>query len=162
MTVTRVVVNASPLITLFKSQQEELLPQLFKEIVVPKGVWEEISMAGQSDLAAKMLPEAQWINYRELNAVKEHIQAWDLGIGESQVLSYAFDNPQFTAMVDDQAARKCAKTLGIPTLGTGAAIVLAKRRGLISSASSKIQALRDSGLWLSEEVVNLLKKQAGE
>jgi predicted nucleic acid-binding protein len=66
------------------------------------------------------------------------------------------------AMVDDAAARRCARTLGISTLGTGGALVLAKRRRLIPSISPAIQALRDSGLWLSEEVVNLLKQQAGE
>jgi len=41
-------------------------------------------------------------------------------------------------------------------------IVPAKRRGLIPSVIEPIQALRDAGLWLSDELVTLLKKQAGE
>ncbi|MEY2833520.1 MAG: hypothetical protein RLZZ574_2779 [Cyanobacteriota bacterium] len=57
-------------------------------------------------------------------------------------------------IIDDRAARRCAQTQGIATLGTGAI--------LISAVSPRIQALRDAGLWLSEELVNLLKQQAGE
>ena len=89
MSISRVIINSSPLIVLFKSQQAELLPQLFAEILVPEGVFVEVTMAGENDAAAK-------------------------------------------------------------------------RRGLISSISPGIQALRDAGLWLSEFIVNLLKQQAGE
>jgi predicted nucleic acid-binding protein len=65
-------------------------------------------------------------------------------------------------MVDDYAARQCAKTLGIATLGTGGMLVLAKRRGIISSVQPALIAVRRAGLWLSEEVVSLLLTQAGE
>ena len=47
------------------------------------------------------------------------------------MLTVALNRPDFRAMVDDQAARRCARTLGIRTLGTGGMLVLAKRRGLI-------------------------------
>jgi predicted nucleic acid-binding protein len=65
-------------------------------------------------------------------------------------------------MVDDRAARRCAKALSIKTLGTGSAIVLAKRRGLITSAAEGLKKLQDAGLWLSTDLINLLKQQAGE
>jgi len=38
-----IVVNASPLITLGKAKLDYVLPGLFKKIVVPGAVWEEIS-----------------------------------------------------------------------------------------------------------------------
>lgn len=78
------------------------------------------------------------------------------------MLSFALANPGYRAMVDDAAARRCARALGIATLGTGGAIVLAKRRGLITSVGDRLQQLQDAGLWLSEDVVNLLKQQAEE
>ncbi|WP_416349235.1 DUF3368 domain-containing protein [Leptolyngbya sp. CCNP1308] len=70
--------------------------------------------------------------------------------------------PKFRAMVDDAAARRCARSLNIPTIGTGGALVLAKRRGLIPTVAEPLQALRDAGLWISEDVMTLLKHQAGE
>jgi predicted nucleic acid-binding protein len=58
MPINRVVVNASPLIVLFKSGQAELLPQLFTEILVPQAVWEEVTVA--NDIAAQQLPNVSW------------------------------------------------------------------------------------------------------
>ena len=43
---------------------------------------------------------------------------WNLGDGESEVLSFALAYPQYKAMIDDRAARSCARTLGVQTLGT--------------------------------------------
>lgn len=56
----RAIVNASPLIVLFKSQQAELLPQLFAEILVPDAVWKEITTAGQEDLATRDRQESKF------------------------------------------------------------------------------------------------------
>jgi len=65
-------------------------------------------------------------------------------------------------MIDDSAARRCAKTLGMEMLGTGGMLVLAKKRGLIESVSDALKKLQDAGLYVSQEIVELLKQQAGE
>jgi predicted nucleic acid-binding protein len=162
MPIDRVVVNASPLIVLFRSGQAELLGQLWNEVLVPGAVWTEVLAGGPQDAASKGLPAASWAKRVEISVIAPVIAAWDLGPGESEVLTFALAHPGYRAMVDDAAARRCARTLGIPILGTGGALVLAKRRGLISSVSESLTALRNAGLWLSDELVNLLKQQAGE
>lgn len=40
MRIESVVLNASPLITLFRSGQAHILPQLFGRTVVPQAVWQ--------------------------------------------------------------------------------------------------------------------------
>jgi predicted nucleic acid-binding protein len=160
--IEKVVANASPLIILFKGGLADLLPKLFSEIAVPDGVWEEIIAGGPTDSAVSALPETAWLHRAKTNAVAPEILIWNLGVGESQVLSLAFADRSYVAMIDDRAARNCARTMGIQTIGTGGALVLAKRRGLIPSVSVALQQLRDSGLWLSDEIVMLLRTQAGE
>jgi predicted nucleic acid-binding protein len=163
MSINRVIINSSPLIVLFKSQQAELLPQLFAEILVPSGVFEEVTMSGEDDAASRQLPGISWIKRVEITALAPEVAAWDLGKGESQVLSLALKtSANSAAIVDDRAARRCGQALGITTIGTGGILIRAKRRGLIKNVSSGIEALRDAGLWLSDSVVNLLKQQAGE
>ncbi len=115
---SQVVVNASPLIVLCKSGQVELLPKLFSRIVVPQAVYQEITST-KADSAAIQLPTLSWSNV-VTPAINPVILAWDLGAGESAVLSFALANPKFRAMVDDAAARRCARSLDIPTIGTGA------------------------------------------
>ena len=157
----QVIVNSSPLITLFNSQLAYLLPQLFDSVKVPPAVWREVT-EHKADIAAQSLPQSAWIKQTEAVSVAASIAAWDLGAGESAVLSYALTHPNYTAIVDDAAARRCAISLNIPTLGTGGLIVLAKKKGIISSIADPIQSLRNTGLWLSDSLVTLLKQQAGE
>lgn len=159
MSINRVIINSSPLIVLLKSQQAKLIPQLFTEVLVPLGVFEEVTT--KDDIASTQLPSISWIKTVEVNTIAPEVAAWDLGKGESQVLSLALKNSD-AAIVDDRAARRCGQALGITTIGTGGLLILAKRRGLIPSISPGIQALRDAGLWLSDSLVNLLKQQAGE
>ncbi|MEW6210655.1 MAG: DUF3368 domain-containing protein [Acidobacteriota bacterium] len=162
MKTDRVAVNASPLIALFQSDLASLLSQLFSEILVPGAVWEEVLAGGPNDPASQQLVTALWAKRVEVAQIPSIITAWNLGQGESEVLSVALDNPDCRAMIDDAAARRCARAVGVPTLGTGGAIVLAKRRGLIPSAADALQKLRNTGLWLSDDLVTLLLEQAGE
>lgn len=162
MSINCVIINSSPLIVLFKSQQAELLPQLFAEILVPSGVFEEVTMSGEDDAASRQLPGISWIKRVEITAIAPEIAAWDLGKGESQVLSLALKTSANSAAIVDDTARRCGQALGITTIGTGGILIRAKRRGLIKNVSSGIEALRNAGLWLSDNVVNLLKQQAGE
>jgi predicted nucleic acid-binding protein len=60
------------------------------------------------------------------------------------------------------SARNCAQTLGIETLGTGGMLILAKKRGLIDSVSEALKKLQTNGLYISEQIIELLKQQAGE
>lgn len=115
-----------------------------------------------NDKAAEKLYnyEKTWL-IRCLAVVPEDVLVWNLGDGETDVLSVAFKE-NHTALIDDRAARKCAETLNIKTLGTGGILVLAKRRGLIDSVSEALENLRSVGLYISDEIIELLKKQAGE
>jgi hypothetical protein len=45
MLIKQVVVNASPLITLFKGQLVDLLPQLVEQVQVPPAVWQEVTLS---------------------------------------------------------------------------------------------------------------------
>ncbi len=55
MRIDAVVVNASPLIALFRSGQVDLLPKLFQRVFVPDAVWDEVIAGGHRDVAAENL-----------------------------------------------------------------------------------------------------------
>lgn len=162
MTNDRVVVNASPLIILSKSQLIELLPGLFREVLIPGAVWDEVTAGAGADTASRQLSAAAWARRVQVASIDPAVAGWNLGAGESEVLSLAMNEPGCRAMIDDRLARTCARTLGLPFLGTGGALVLAKRRGLVPSVADALRAIRDAGIWLSAEVEQLLKLQAGE
>lgn len=161
MRIEAVVLNASPLITLFRSGQAVLLPRLFDRIVVPEAVWKEVALDEWNDAAARELGTQTW-PIRENVVASPRVEGWNLGAGETAVLSHALANPPMRAIVDDADARRCARTLGIPVLGTGGVLLLAKRRGLLSSVADGLERLRQAGLWMSDDLIGMLKSQAGE
>jgi len=49
MPIEKVIVNASPIIVLYKSHLESILPLLFKEILIPTTVYDEITSYSPND-----------------------------------------------------------------------------------------------------------------
>lgn len=160
MRIEKVVINSSPLIVLFRSGQADLLPQLFKSVVVPEQVYEEVT-AGEKDDAAMALPQSPWIERKKVD-ISLSIAAWNLGIGESAVFSFAMQEPEYRAVVDDLAARRCARAIEVQTIGTAGLLVLAKRRGVIRSVGNRLLRLRDAGLYLSDSIIRMISHEAGE
>jgi predicted nucleic acid-binding protein len=162
MRIDRVVVNSSPLITLFNSGQAELLPSLFIEVLVPDAVWLEVSEGGHQDIAAQGIRSAQWIKRLPPTLPDPMVMTWDAGPGETAVISLARTVSDLRAVVDDDYARRCARVMGVKTLGTCGVILLAKRRGIIPCAKPALDALRTAGLWLSDSLIQTILKEAGE
>jgi len=107
MRIERVVINASPLITLFRAGLHPLLPKLFPDLVVPDAVWAEVVNRTYDDPATRGLPGSAWAQKLE-TSISQDVMEWRLGAGETAVLSYAQHNRDYTAIVDDREARRCA------------------------------------------------------
>jgi len=157
----KIVINASPLILLFNNDLSFILHEIFQEVIVPKAVRKEIENSSRNDKAAQMVADTKWLNIMLVEALGDIIR-WDLGIGETEVLSYAFSNREYIPVLDDNAAKKCAASYGIKTLGTGSVLILAKQKGLIDSVGDTLMKMRNSGMWISDYVMQLLQKKAGE
>ncbi|MBF0446215.1 MAG: DUF3368 domain-containing protein [Magnetococcales bacterium] len=65
-------------------------------------------------------------------------------------------------IIDDRAARRCAAIFEIKTLGTMGLLILAKCRGIIKSVVAPMMAMKDAGLWLSDDLMRLVQKKSGE
>jgi predicted nucleic acid-binding protein len=115
------------LIVLGKIGHLDLLTQLPQRIVIPTAVVLEIKTGPQGD-AARLAVQTKMFTKVNVPNILPELAAWDLGAGETAVLAYALAHPGWIAILDDGAARKCAKTFGIPLKGTLAVIILAKTR----------------------------------
>ncbi len=69
------------------------------------------------------------------------------------MLSYALKEPGWTVIVDDAAARKCARSFDLPLKGTLAVAVLARQHVLIPSAADVLRSLLKGGFHLDEGVI---------
>jgi predicted nucleic acid-binding protein len=155
-------VDASPLIFLTRANLLDLLQLVAPEIAVPAPVAREIQHRGPNDPAALALATVSWLQVVEIPFVPSAIQSWDLGQGESAVLSWCAARPGTDAILDDLTARNCADALGIPVRGTLGLVLLGKRRGRLAAARPVLDALRFSGMYLSNHVVDRALKTVGE
>ncbi len=151
--VKRWVVNASPIISLTKIGRIELLPKLCDDLIIPQGVADEIQLGGYTDSAVTWLREAGREFIQPAPDLDSRVGNWDLGMGESQVLSWAIHRGEYEAIIDDLAARKAAKILNIPVRGTLAVVVLAKQLGYTQSAKEDLENLIQVGLRVSPKVL---------
>jgi predicted nucleic acid-binding protein len=145
------VVNASPLIVLAKAGLARVLDELAPDWCVPEAVVRDVLQAGPGDAGrelAERLPEHR----RCRVAIPEIIASWDLDPGESEVLAWALAHRGHEAVVDDKAARTCARHLGIPCCGTVGVLVRAKRRGVLPAVRPALAAVRAAGLYLAADL----------
>jgi predicted nucleic acid-binding protein len=156
------VLNASPIIVLARIGREDLLLTSAEQVVVPRTVAEEIQVGPLDDPARRALASGSFSLVNTPSPPAE-LLAWDLGAGETAVLSWALIEPGWTAILDDASARKCAHSFAIPVKGTLAIVLQAKRQGLIASAAEILRALRATGFRIDDQVVReALKRTVDE
>jgi len=86
----------------------------------------------------------------------------DLGRGEAEVIALGLENPNSRLILDDTLGRRIARLQNLQFTGTVGVIVKAKQRGLVSAVLPVIVQLQEVGLWLSNEVVAEVLRQADE
>ena len=65
-------------------------------------------------------------------------------------------------IIDDNAAKKTAKYLGLTVTGTMGVLLKAKKEGLISEVKPLLNGLINDGLYVTPTVQNYVLEQAGE
>lgn len=148
------VVNASPLIALGRINSLMLLCDLTSRILIPRQVLAEIEAGlGKDPATGAILAWASPFAAATI-AVPEHIAGWDLGSGETQVISLCSQQSPLRAVLDDGDARRCAMAVGIPMIGTLGILLRAKRKGLLAEVRPLTDRLQRSGYYLDASLVD--------
>jgi predicted nucleic acid-binding protein len=131
-------------------------------VLVPDAVLEEISRLGPHDPAIQAVQRCPWIQIATTPPIPDVIRVWDLGAGETAVLTVALETPDSMAIMDDQPARRCARVLGVPTQGTLGLVLLAKRQGLIPIVRPVLEQLKQAGMYMTDGLERQILDAAGE
>lgn len=156
------VVDASPVILLAKVDQPDLLSICSEKLLIPKAVAEEVRQPDETDPARRWLDTEGNSFVESTGPVESAVAAWDLGRGENRVLSYGLRHDEWTAVVDDGTARRCANGLDIPVVGTLGVLVVAKRMGHLETVRLIVEDLERAGLHVSEDLIDHVLRMVGE
>jgi len=99
-----VIVNTSPLQYLHQVGQLDLFPKLFGRIIVPEAVGAELAAGRRLGVSLPTAEALEWIDLRGPASPVGGLLSWDLGSGESTVLSLALEHPGSWVVLDDKLA----------------------------------------------------------
>lgn len=150
-----VVSDTSPLNYLILIEQENLLPELFGQIVVPQAVFNELQDEGAS---VKVRDWSQnlpfWVEVKQCGLTPE--ASLDiLDKGEREAILLAQELSADLLLVDDKQARQAALKQGIIITGTLGILDKAAREGLIN-LKNVITALEQTSFRISDDLIQKL------
>ncbi len=147
-------VNTSPLIFLSRVGGLSWLCDLCTgPLEIPRGVIAEVAAGQDGQSIIDGLGVDSRVRPVDDITVPVVVAAWDLGLGETQVLAHSLGQCGVVAVLDDGAARQCARSLGIPVVGTLGLVLAAKRMGWIAAARPVVERLLGDGLYPSPSLV---------
>ncbi|MCI0475160.1 MAG: DUF3368 domain-containing protein [Anaerolineales bacterium] len=155
----KVVSNTGPLIALAQIDQFDLLRRLFGDILIPPAVRAEI----QDETSATALTAAAWITIQPVrNILAAQLLQEELNAGESEAILLTQETGAALILLDDRAAARKARALGLRVMGTLGVLLLGKRANHLSALKPLLDELRERDFRMSAALYAQVLRDAGE
>lgn len=158
----KVIVNSTPLIVLCGIGQLGILRNLYHEIYIPLAVYREVT--AKEDSACEQIKLAgEWIHVEQIqDDTEKKMYKAKLHAGEVEVMILSQEQKAQLVIIDDNAAKKTAKYLGLTVTGTLGVLLRAKQKGIIKEIGPLIFEMRQKGFYISDKTEKMILDQAGE
>ncbi|MGD0698098.1 MAG: DUF3368 domain-containing protein [Terriglobia bacterium] len=130
-----VVSDSSPLVALARIGRLNLLASLYKRILIPVEVYDEVTVAGRGLPGAEEVRRAEWIEVVAQVAPTDLSLAQvcrHLGRGERGAILLARGLGADLVLIDEWKARRIAQNAGLCVVGCLGILEVGARRGLVS------------------------------
>lgn len=156
----KVISNTTPILTLLKISRLDILKKLFKKIIIPFGVYEEIE-AGKNKEFYVDLKSINWIEIENIKEDRELL--FELDKGEAETIILAKEIKADLVLLDEKLGRKYAKMYDLRVAGTLGVLIEAKKKGIVENLNITIENMKSKGIWLSEKIIQeVLRKGAND
>jgi len=126
------VADTSPILYLLLIDEVDLLPTLFRDVLVPSEVIEELRHPSAPGKVAEWLGQApDWLRIETTSPAPSPPQLDALDRGEREAIRLARQQHADLLILDDKAARLAARDLGLQITGTLGVLEAAARRHLV-------------------------------
>jgi len=157
-----VVCNTSPLLYLHQVQQIELLARLYGRVLIPPAVRDELKVGERRGVSVPDLSRLPWLEIQPLQDSTLLPVVVDLGAGESEAIALALSYPGSLLILDDSLGRRIARLNRLSCTGTLGVLVKAKQKGFLPRVAPILDALQQTSMWLSRDLVLWVLREAGE
>jgi predicted nucleic acid-binding protein len=159
-----VVADTTPLLYLARTGLLDLLPRLFRRVIVPRTVWEELVVARPDAEDVPTLRAATWleIDPGADGSAQMLALADNLDPGEAAAIALALLRGADLLLIDDLDGRRAATARGLSIRGTLGVLVEATRAGLLPALRPALDTLLGAGFRLDERLARLALEAVGE
>jgi predicted nucleic acid-binding protein len=155
-----IIADSSALIALAICDALELLDKLFKDVKVPRAVFDEVTI--EDKLASGKLRAYLNDKIVTIDLADYVIVSPGLGQGELQAMALYKKLHADYLLIDDRRARKVARLNHIHITGSQGILLLAKHEGLISQVKPFLDRLQTSDIHISQQLMQKTLQLAGE
>ena len=138
---------------------------IFGDIFIPSAVFRELITDGEAWRQAaevqRVIREESWIRLSEATWPGPIAPGGGLGGGEREAIGLAL-HLNLPLLTNDQKARRRAEALGVQVIGSLGILAAAKQLGLIPEVKPLAFAMRDAGIYLSNDTINQFLNRIGE
>lgn len=114
----KVIVNSTPIIVLCGIGKLDILCELYGEITIPTAVYQEVT-AMEDSACMQVRNAGSWIHVESIrDDTEKKMYKAKLHAGEVEVMILAQEQKADLVIIDDNAAKKTAKYLGLTVTGT--------------------------------------------
>ena len=138
-----IVSNSSPLIYLGKLKKLTLLKMLFKEVLIPQEVYEEVVVKGKEEkfldaLAVEHAKKEGWLRIGKALEEKEFEDFFaEIDRGETAAILLAQKHHANLLLIDDASARTITQSFGLKVKGTIFILLTAYKKKLLTREEVK-------------------------
>ncbi len=161
-----VVSDTTPIISLMKAGQMELLHKLFHVVYIPEAVYQELVRNETFPEEVRTVQGCDFLYVEEVDNEKSVsiLQNFSgLDAGESEAIILAEEKHADVLLMDEHRGRQVAKKMGLAITGTVGILAQAFDEGMLAREDVEecMERLRDSGIQISEKLYQKLKMHVG-
>ena len=164
-----IVSDTTPIFSLTKINQLDLLEKLFENVKIPVAVYKELTTNPKFEQEANLIKNTTFIDVVSIvdtKSVSILQRATGLDRGESEAIVLAEEVKADFILIDERKGRMVAKQMGNQITGTLGIIIRSYKENLITSeiALQCFEQIKNSGIRIGDtlynEVVNMIKINA--
>lgn len=156
------VINTGPVLALVAALGSLQVLQIYRRVIVPMEVCQEIRSGGTGGFALPEFDEADWLHKQSETVSLPPLLHNALDRGEAAVIQTALDQGLQTVCIDESRGRRIARLSGLSVTGSIGILLRARREGYSFSVKDAVQRMQERGIWLSDRVIRFALTQAGE
>lgn len=155
-----VVSDTSPLLNLALIDRLDLLRSQFEGVTVPTQVWEEL-MAGEAGVdALRGLRDDDFLTVVDVERSDLFVEIRHrLDPGETAAICYAISHDADLLLLDEQDGRSVARRHDLDVTGVIGILLRGAKTNDVAMREA-LDALRDAGFWISDELYSKVLSEA--